>query len=55
MKSILDKSFRYTSAAKTDLKETFKRARKELADEKARIEALELEKIQRTVTPFRRG
>lgn len=31
MKSILDPNFRYTSAAKTDIRKTFNRVRREMA------------------------
>jgi hypothetical protein len=51
MKSILDKTFQYTPAAQTDLKETFRRVRKE-QEEKARLEAEQrLDKVIR----MRRG
>lgn len=33
MKSIFDRSFRYTSSAETDLRKTFARARRKLRDE----------------------
>lgn len=34
MKSILDKNFKYTCAAKTSIAQTFKRVRKEMAEAK---------------------
>lgn len=34
MKSILDKSFRYTPSAQTNLKATFQRVRKEMREQK---------------------
>lgn len=49
MKSILDPSFKYTSAAGTDLKKTFARIRRELQ------KAATVRKEQKaTVTPFQR-
>ena len=33
MKSILDKSFKYTPSAETDIRKTFAKARKELAEQ----------------------
>ena len=39
MKSILDRSFRYTSAAKTNLKATFRKERERLKQEAARPSA----------------
>ncbi len=33
MKSILDKSFRYTPSAETDIRKTFAKARKEMAEQ----------------------
>lgn len=38
MKSILDRSFRYTPASKTDIRVTFRKAQREL-DEKKKREA----------------
>lgn len=34
MKSIFDRSFRYTSSAETDLKKTFAQVRRKMRDEK---------------------
>ena len=36
MKSILDRSFSYTSSAQTDIRKTFARIRRELYEEQAR-------------------
>jgi len=51
--NILDPKFKYTSAAKTDIRKTFARERKRIAEEKERLEQERLEKIARTITPFR--
>lgn len=45
MKSILDRSFRYTSAAKTDIKRTFARIRREQAQAKAIADASNVKPI----------
>lgn len=40
MKSLLDKSFRYTPSFDTSVADTFKRVRKEIAAEQQRSEAI---------------
>lgn len=54
MKSILDRSFRYTPAVQTDLKKTFARLRREQekqAEARAEVEA----EAKRKVAPLKRG
>ena len=51
--NILDPKFKYVPAAKQNLSATFKRIRREQEAERKRVEAERLERIQRTVTPFR--
>jgi septal ring factor EnvC (AmiA/AmiB activator) len=53
MKSILDKSFRYTSSAGTDLKKTFARIRRERARHAEAEAAREAETV-RKVAPISR-
>jgi len=45
MKSILDRNFKYVPAAKTDLKKTFARLRKEQAErDKTRAEVVQMKR-----------
>lgn len=54
MKSILDKSFRYTDAASTDLAKTFARVKKQLREREERAAKAEAEQAavvaQRRIT-----
>jgi hypothetical protein len=43
MTSILDRSFRYTNSVETDVRKTFAKARKKLAEEEKRRVAAEAE------------
>ena len=52
MKSILDKDFRYTSAAGTNLKATFARVRRQLAED-AKREAATLAEAEEKVTKIK--
>lgn len=47
MKSILDRSFKYTNAAETDLRKTFARIRREQAQKKQRPEPPRVVELQR--------
>jgi hypothetical protein len=49
MKSILSPDFRYVPAARTDIRRTFARIRRELAAEKARSERAVVQSITRKV------
>ncbi|MBI4207394.1 MAG: hypothetical protein HY527_20435 [Betaproteobacteria bacterium] len=54
MKSILDRSFRYTSSAQTDLRKTFARIRREQRlHERDEVQAVAEAKLK--VAPIRRG
>ena len=52
MKSIFDRSFRYTSSAETDLRKTFARVRRQLRDEQDQIALVEAE-VKAKVSPIR--
>ena len=44
MKSILDKSFKYTPSAETDIRKTFAKARKELAEQAKPVNVMPIKK-----------
>jgi hypothetical protein len=52
MKSIFDRSFRYTSSAETDLRKTFARVRRQLRDDQDQIALVEAE-VKAKVSPIR--
>jgi hypothetical protein len=49
MKSILNPEFRYTPAAKTDIRRTFARIRKQLAEQEAERQA-KVEPLRKSAT-----
>jgi len=51
--NILDPRFKYIPAAKTDIAKTFARIKREMAAQQRAEEQERLDKISRTVTPFR--
>lgn len=52
MKSIFDRSFRYTSSAETDLRKTFARIRRRLREEQA-LRALAEAEAKSKVSPIK--
>lgn len=54
MKSIFDKSFRYTNAASTDIAKTFARIRREQREQQRLREAAEAESKAK-VAPIKKG
>jgi hypothetical protein len=54
MKSIFDRSFRYTSSAETDLRKTFARVRRQLRDEQDQVALVEAE-VKAKVSPIRQS
>jgi hypothetical protein len=47
MPNILDPKFKYVPAARTSVAETFKRVRKQMAEDAKRLEAEKLERISK--------
>jgi hypothetical protein len=43
MKRILDRSFRYVPSVETDIRATFRRERKRIAEEKKKADAIKIE------------
>jgi hypothetical protein len=54
MKSIFDRSFRYTSSAETDLRKTFARVRRQLREEQE-LHALVEAEAKSKVSPIRQS
>jgi len=52
MKSIFDRSFRYTSSAETDLRKTFARARRKIREEEE-LRALSEAEAKSKVSPIK--